>query len=159
MARVIRLTTFSIDSFHPYLKSQRSQHILWHFCNHLADSCYAFIQQCIHLTAHEYKCEDWPVISDYRRRWVIFCHWGWCRTASCINIRAARRWRAVKETDASLLWQHTCRVLNQNSFWHSNWASNTLCQNLCSSSGDKEKQGLADSWWLFRDTLRWGCLL
>lgn len=55
------------------LKSQsfgRSR-ILWHLRNNLADSCYAFIHQCIHLTAHEYRCDEWPVISDLSPQWVI----------------------------------------------------------------------------------------
>lgn len=45
-------------------KSFSRSRILWHLRNNLADSCYAFIHQCIHLTAHEYECDGWPVISD-----------------------------------------------------------------------------------------------
>lgn len=63
----------SAHSLSRELKSQsfRRSRILWHLRNNLADSCYAFIHQCIHLTAHEYKCDGWPVISDLSPLWVI----------------------------------------------------------------------------------------
>lgn len=63
----------SAHSFFLKLKSQsfRGARILWHLHNILADSCYAFIHQFIHLSAHEYKCDGWPVISDLTPLWVI----------------------------------------------------------------------------------------
>lgn len=63
----------SASSLSRELKSQsfsRSR-ILWHLRSNLVDSCYAFIHQCIHLAAHEYKCDGWPVISDLSPPWVI----------------------------------------------------------------------------------------
>lgn len=37
--------------------------------------CYAFMHRCIRLTAHEYKCDGWPVISDLGPLWrvIFFC--------------------------------------------------------------------------------------
>lgn len=76
-----RLSCFPFIPFHSQsahslsreLKSQSSSrsHILWHLRNNLTDSCYAFIHQFIHLTAHEYKCDGWPVISNLSPLWVI----------------------------------------------------------------------------------------
>lgn len=76
-----RHSCFPFTSFHSQsarslsreLKSQSfsGSRILWHLRNNLVDSCYAFIHQCIHLTAHEYKCDGWPVISDLSPLWVI----------------------------------------------------------------------------------------